>query len=73
MITEFVDEFINRAKDLKVAVVGETITDEFIFVSYEGPSMKSLCPVLKLSERKEVHEGGAKAIANHLKDFVKSV
>ncbi len=73
MITEFVDEFISRAKDLKVAVVGETITDEFIFVSYEGPSMKSLCPVLKLSERKEVHEGGAKAIANHLRDFVKSV
>ncbi len=73
MITAFVEEFITGVKDLSVAVIGETITDEFVFVSYEGPSMKSLCPALKLTGRKEIHEGGATAIANHLKDFVKSV
>jgi bifunctional ADP-heptose synthase (sugar kinase/adenylyltransferase) len=73
MITALVDEFIARAKDLKVAIVGETITDEFVFVSYEGPSMKSLCPALRLTGQKEVHQGGVAAIANHLRDFVKSV
>jgi bifunctional ADP-heptose synthase (sugar kinase/adenylyltransferase) len=73
MLVEKVKDFIEQVKDLRVAVVGETITDEFIFVSYEGPSMKSLCPVLKLTKNKEVHQGGAKAIANHIKDFVKEV
>jgi bifunctional ADP-heptose synthase (sugar kinase/adenylyltransferase) len=73
MILNLVDQFIDDVKDLRVAVIGETITDEFIFVSYEGPSMKSLCPVLKLENKREVHQGGAKAIANHIRDFVKSV
>ena len=73
MLVNLVEQFIDEVKDLRVAVVGETITDEFVFVNYEGPSMKSLCPVLKLTQKKEVHQGGAKAIANHIKDFVKSV
>ncbi len=73
MLARTIDEFISKTKDLSVAVVGETITDEFIFVTYEGPSMKSLCPALKLTGRAEVHQGGAAAIANHLKDFVKKV
>jgi bifunctional ADP-heptose synthase (sugar kinase/adenylyltransferase) len=69
----YVDRFIDAAKDLKVAVVGETITDEFIYVSYEGQSMKSICPVFKLAGRHEIQVGGAGAIANHLKDFVSRV
>jgi bifunctional ADP-heptose synthase (sugar kinase/adenylyltransferase) len=73
MITALVEDFIEKAAGLRVAVVGETITDEFVFVSYEGPSMKSLCPALKLTGRKEAQQGGAAAIANHLRDFVKSV
>ena len=73
MIVNIVEDFIDRVQDLNVAVVGETITDEFIYVSYEGQSMKSICPVLKVAGRHEVQAGGAAAIANHLKDFVKRV
>lgn len=73
MFGKQIDNFIALSKNLTIAVVGETITDEFIFVTYEGPSMKSLCPALKLTGRKETHQGGAAAIANHLRDFVKLV
>lgn len=73
MLTKAVEEFIDRVKDLSVAVIGETITDEFVFVSYEGQSMKSICPVFKANGRHETQEGGAAAIANHLRDFVRNV
>lgn len=73
MLIKQIENFIEQTKAMNIAVIGETITDEFVFVTYEGPSMKSLCPALKLTGRKEVHQGGAAAIANHLKDFVKSV
>ena len=35
--------------------------------------MKSICPVFKMTERKDIQQGGAAAIANHLRDFVKKV
>ena len=73
MLLSTIDDFIEQVKNFKVAVVGETITDEFIFVSYEGQSMKSICPVFKKTGRREIQEGGAAAIANHLKDFVTQV
>lgn len=68
-----VEKFIDKVSEMSVAVIGETISDEFVFVSYEGQSMKSICPVFKTTGRREVQEGGAAAIANHLKDFVKKV
>lgn len=73
MLNRIINDFIEKAKDLRVAVVGETITDQFCYVSYEGQSMKSICQVFKLDGRKQVQQGGAAAIANHLRDFVKSV
>ena len=45
MLLQTLDDFIKKVSRLKVAVIGETITDEFVFVSYEGQSMKSICPV----------------------------
>jgi bifunctional ADP-heptose synthase (sugar kinase/adenylyltransferase) len=72
MINEL-NSFFAEIKNLRVLVVGETITDEFIDVSYEGQSMKSFCPVFKLEGSKIVQQGGAQAIANHLYDFVKEV
>ena len=39
--------FIAAASQLRVAVVGETIIDEFVEVTYEGHSMKSFCPVFR--------------------------
>ena len=73
MDLKIINSFINQVKKLKILVVGETIIDEFIDVSYEGQSMKSICPVFKLEENKVIQQGGAQAIANHLYDFVKSV
>lgn len=70
---EIIDEFIDKVKNLNVLVIGETIIDEFVPVSYEGNSMKSNCPVLKYNGKPNIQEGGAGAIANHLKDFVRNV
>lgn len=72
-ILNIISDFILKVKDLKVAVIGETIIDEFIDVEYEGMSMKSSCPALKLNGEKIDQEGGASIIANHLKDFVANV
>jgi bifunctional ADP-heptose synthase (sugar kinase/adenylyltransferase) len=68
-------EFIEKVKGLRVAVIGESIIDEFVEVVYEGHSMKSFCPVFRLVEGSApfVQEGGAAAIAGHLRDFVASV
>ncbi len=65
--------FFENARHMKVLVVGETIVDEFIDVSYEGQSMKSICPVFKLEGTKTIQQGGAQAIANHIYDFVDQV
>lgn len=69
------ENFIEKVAGLRVAVIGETIIDEFVEVVYEGHSMKSFCPVFRLVEGKEkqVQQGGTAAIAGHLRDFVKQV
>jgi len=72
-MSDYLQTFFDRVKDLRVLVIGETIIDEFVDVSYEGQSMKSFCPVFKLEGEKTTQQGGAQAIANHLYDFVKDV
>lgn len=73
MIRDLVEEFIQRVAPMKVAVAGETIIDEFIPVSYEGQSMKSICPVYRVEGEIIRQQGGALAIANHIRGFVSSV
>lgn len=69
-----IENFVHEASQLNVAIIGETITDEFIPVKYQGQSMKSFCPVFELVEGDtQTQIGGAGAIARHLKNFVKSV
>ncbi len=68
-----IETFNEAVKGLNVLVVGESIQDVFIPVSYEGHSMKSNCPVLKLEGDPIIQDGGAGAIANHLRDFVNRV
>ncbi|MEX2596735.1 MAG: PfkB family carbohydrate kinase [Salibacteraceae bacterium] len=70
-----IERFMNEIIDLKVLVVGETITDVFVKVKYEGHSMKSFCPVFRMEDidSEQRQEGGALAIANHLRDFVQKV
>jgi len=66
-----ITDFLKQSKNYSVLVVGETITDEFIKVLYQGQSMKSFCPVFQLtSAPAEQQLGGAYAIYRHLKDFV---
>ncbi|MBP89476.1 MAG: cytidyltransferase [Planctomycetaceae bacterium] len=64
--------WLDRAKDLKVLVVGETIIDEYYMCSAIGQSAKA--PIL--ATRYESHErfaGGAAAVANHLAPFCDDV
>ncbi len=70
---EKIKEYCQLVEDFNVLVVGETIIDEFIPVSYEGNSMKSNCPVLRYEGEVMIQEGGASAIYNHIKDFVANV
>ncbi len=72
MINE-INQFVAAVKDFRILIVGETIADEFVPVHYEGHSMKSNCPVIRFEGTPEIQEGGAGAIANHLRDFVQSV
>jgi bifunctional ADP-heptose synthase (sugar kinase/adenylyltransferase) len=73
MLKEKISEFIDKVKDFSVLIVGETIIDEFVTVNYEGQSMKSICPVYSLEGEKSIQQGGASAIYNHLKGFVKNI
>ena len=73
MLKEKLNKFIEAVSNLKVVVIGETITDEFVEVSYEGQSMKSFCPAFRVEGPIVRQSGGAGAISGHLKGFVKSV
>ncbi len=61
-----------QAKDLKIAIIGEAIIDEYIFVDVNGVSSKkpTLSTTYQASSR---YEGGSLAVRNHLKPFVKSI
>jgi bifunctional ADP-heptose synthase (sugar kinase/adenylyltransferase) len=73
MYNELINDFMNKVSSLNVAIIGETIVDEFIDVSYEGQSMKSVCPVLKLGTDKLTQKGGTAAIYRHIKPFVSNI
>ena len=68
-----IKSYIEKFETLKVLVIGETIIDEFVSVSYEGQSMKSICPVYRLYGERSIQQGGTLAIANHLRGFVKQL
>ena len=72
-INALIKDFVDKSKKLNVAIIGETIIDEFIDVMYEGRSMKSNCSVLSLKNKVQRQVGGAVVIARHLKDFVNSI
>lgn len=74
MTSSILENFVKLCSNLKIAIVGETIIDEFIPVVYEGQSMKSFCPVFRDTLEGEIRqEGGALAIYNHVKNFAKHV
>ncbi|MFN8535729.1 MAG: PfkB family carbohydrate kinase [Dehalococcoidia bacterium] len=67
-IVDALDSF----RALKVLVVGEAILDEYVYGDVIGKSGKE--PILALRyDSKEIHAGGALAIANHLAQFCDTV
>ncbi len=67
-----INKTIDSFKDLKVLVMGETIIDEYHYVSTMGKSMKE--PILASRFlREEKFAGGILAIANHVASFVDKV
>ncbi|MBK8870679.1 MAG: adenylyltransferase/cytidyltransferase family protein [Elusimicrobia bacterium] len=64
--------YIESLKGLRVAVVGETILDEYVYCEAMGKSSKE--PTLAVLRRsQELFAGGALAIANHLAQFCSEV
>ncbi len=63
---------LDSIRDLRVLVVGDTILDEYQFTEVLGRSSKD--PILATRVvSKQVHGGGALAIAGHLAGFVEDV
>lgn len=61
-----------QAKQLKIAILGEAIIDEYIFVDINGVSSKKPTLSTRLLHS-EQFEGGSLAVRNHLTPFVKSI
>lgn len=67
-----INNFIKKAKNLKVAIVGENIIDRWVQVKLHGPSHKSSALSGKtVSSINQI--GGAGIIALHVANFVKKV
>lgn len=64
--------WLKAGRELKVAVVGDAIVDEYHYVTPLGQSGKSQMLAVKY-ESEERFAGGSIAVANHLADFVGSV
>jgi len=63
---------IESLRRLKVLVVGETILDEYVYCNALGKSSKE--PILAMQYlSRDVHAGGALAVANHVAEFAGSV
>jgi rfaE bifunctional protein nucleotidyltransferase chain/domain len=63
---------LERLKDLKVLVIGDTIIDEYHYCRPLGKSSKSPT-ISSILLREESYAGGVLAIANHLEQFAGSV
>ncbi|OGT36642.1 MAG: hypothetical protein A3F11_11560 [Gammaproteobacteria bacterium RIFCSPHIGHO2_12_FULL_37_14] len=65
-------QYFEKAKTLKILLVGETIIDDYRFTDVIGKAGKEPTLVAKYKYR-EIYLGGILAIANHLSDFCKEV
>lgn len=65
-----IPELIERVKDLRVLFVGETIIDEYVYISALSKPSKEFILACK-EESREVFAGGVIASATHCQSFVK--
>ncbi len=69
---ESVKGILEKAKSLKVLIIGDTIIDEYIFTYPKGRAIKD--PILSLDYlRSEKYAGGVQAIANHIAGFADNI
>ena len=65
-------KLINKLKNVKVMLIGDSIIDEYIYTNTLGKSAKeNILATLKIDE--QIFAGGAIAAANHISDFCKEV
>ena len=69
---DFIIKEVEKIKNLKIFLVGETIIDQYIFGEVLGKSGKEPHLVMQ-QESKKQYLGGAAAIANHLSTFCSKV
>lgn len=67
-----ITNLVDKVKDFRVLVVGDTIIDEYQYVSPLGKSPKENM-ISTLFDDKEIFAGGVIAAANHVADFCKHV
>ena len=65
-------EFIQKVKNLKIGIIGETIIDEYNWVRLAGSSPKSRCPSGTIIDC-EQYKGGAAYIKRIIEKFVDNV
>ena len=69
---EQIKKLVNQFKDLNVLIIGDTIIDQYFFVTPKGRAIKD--PILSVEyDYHENYAGGILAVANHLSDFVSKV
>lgn len=67
-----IEPCLQKLKNLKVLVIGDTIIDHYVFVAPKGRAIKD--PILSVEYKsREVYAGGILAIANHIADFVEKI
>lgn len=65
-------EKLNSSKKLKALIIGDSIIDEYVFVSPKGRAMKD--PILSSRfNEEESYAGGALATANHLGSYIDQI
>lgn len=64
--------YISRIKNLNVLVIGDTIIDEYVFVTPKGRAIKD--PILSVEYlNQELYAGGVLAVVNHISSYVNNV
>jgi len=67
-----IDELFLKTEKLNVLIIGDTIIDEYTFVTSKGRAIKD--PILSTEFKyNEKYAGGILAIANHVSSFVNSI
>ncbi len=69
---DIIQKYVDKIKNLKVFLVGETIIDQYVFGDTLGKSGKETHLVMQ-QDTIEKYLGGAATIANHLSSFCKQI